>query len=190
MKAITPVPQKSKYLPEVISKIKDGNCIAFIGAGFTAPAVRTWSEVLDQLKTTPILDKRVKNQLSRLLELPKEEGALFDREAAAEIIEDKLGNNFVREIRKALPRRVRGGGKTVEKRISVVTPCYNEEVNIYDVYHAIKEIRENYPQYKWEHIFIDNASVDKSLDLLKEIAHKDKQVKIIVNIANTDIKKD
>ena len=74
--------------------------------------------------------------------------------------------------------------KGIKKTISVVTPCYNEEDNIYDVYHAIKKIREVHPQYEWEHIFIDNASVDKSLKLLKEIAHKDKNVKIIVNIRN------
>jgi len=74
--------------------------------------------------------------------------------------------------------------KRIKKTISVVTPCYNEEGNIYDVYHAIKKIREAHPRYEWEHIFIDNSSVDKSLKLLKEIAHKDKNVKIIVNIRN------
>ena len=74
--------------------------------------------------------------------------------------------------------------KGTKKTISVVTPCYNEEDNIYDVYHAIKKIREAHTQYEWEHIFIDNSSVDKSLKLLKEIAHKDNNVKIIVNIRN------
>ncbi len=71
-----------------------------------------------------------------------------------------------------------------KKKISVVTPCYNEEDNIYDVYHAVKDIRNSHPQYDWEHLFIDNASTDKSLERLKEIANKDKVVKIIVNIKN------
>jgi glycosyltransferase involved in cell wall biosynthesis len=74
--------------------------------------------------------------------------------------------------------------KGTRKTISVVTPCYNEEDNVYDVYRAIKDIRVSHPQYEWEHIFIDNSSVDKTLDLLKEIAYKDKRVKIIVNIRN------
>ena len=78
------------------------------------------------------------------------------------------------------PDNSKGKGKT----ISVVTPCYNEEDNVYDVYRAIKDIRVSHPQYEWEHIFIDNSSVDKTLDLLKEIAYKDKRVKIIVNIRN------
>jgi len=71
-----------------------------------------------------------------------------------------------------------------KKKISVVTPCYNEEENIYDVYNTIKQIRDTYQKYEWEHIFIDNASHDKSLDYLKEIAKKDRRVKIIVNIKN------
>jgi len=71
-----------------------------------------------------------------------------------------------------------------KKHISVVTPCYNEENNIYDVYKAIKKIRENHPQYEWDHIFIDNSSTDNTLKLLKEIAEDDKSVKIIVNIKN------
>ena len=78
------------------------------------------------------------------------------------------------------PDNSKGKGKT----ISVVTPCYNEEDNIYDVYKAIKEIREIHHQYEWEHIFIDNSSTDNTLKLLKEIAEDDKSVKIIVNIKN------
>ena len=75
-----------------------------------------------------------------------------------------------------------------KKKISVVTPCYNEEENIYDVYNTIKQIRDTYQKYEWEHIFIDNASHDKSLDYLKEIAKKDRRVKIIVNIKNPPTK--
>jgi len=74
--------------------------------------------------------------------------------------------------------------KEKRKSISVVTPCFNEEDNIYDVYYAIKKIRDAHSQYDWEHIFIDNSSVDNTLGLLKEIANKDKAVKIIVNIKN------
>jgi len=81
-------------------------------------------------------------------------------------------------------RSTKNSIKKFEKRISVVTPCYNEEENIHNVYHAIKEIRENLPQYIWDHIFIDNSSTDKTLEYLKEIASIDKHVKIIVNIKN------
>ena len=69
-----------------------------------------------------------------------------------------------------------------KKLISVVTPCFNEEENIYDVYEAIKKIRDIHTDYEWEHIFIDNSSIDNSLEILKGIAYKDKTVKVIVNI--------
>ena len=38
--------------------------------------------------------------------------------------------------------------------------------------------------YNYEHVFIDNASTDKTLSILKEIAAKDSTVKIIVNAKN------
>lgn len=40
------------------------------------------------------------------------------------------------------------------------------------------------PGYQYEHIFIDNDSHDKTVDLLKAIAARDKNVKIIVNTRN------
>ncbi|WP_411822919.1 glycosyltransferase family 2 protein [Leptospira sp. 'Mane'] len=71
------------------------------------------------------------------------------------------------------------------KSISIVTPCYNEEENIEEVYRQVKEVFSNLKKdYKYEHIFIDNASKDKTQKILKEIAAKDKNVKIIINARN------
>lgn len=70
------------------------------------------------------------------------------------------------------------------KLISVVTPCYNEEQNVEEVYKQVKTIFNTLPQYHYEHIFIDNASQDKTVEILKSIAKKDKKVKIIVNTRN------
>lgn len=70
------------------------------------------------------------------------------------------------------------------KFISIVTPCYNEEENISDIYGRVKDVFEKLPAYRYEHIFIDNASRDKTLAILKEIAAHDKNVKIIVNTRN------
>jgi len=70
------------------------------------------------------------------------------------------------------------------KLISIVTPCYNEEENVEDLYKQIKEIFNNMEGYSYEHIFIDNASKDNTVKILKEIAKKDKNVKIIVNVRN------
>ncbi len=70
------------------------------------------------------------------------------------------------------------------KLISVVTPCYNEEENVELVYAKVKEVFDAFPDYVYEHIFIDNASRDKTVQILKEIAHRDKRVKIIINSRN------
>ena len=70
------------------------------------------------------------------------------------------------------------------KRISIVTPCYNEERNVEQVYNEVKAIFRNVRRYKYEHIFIDNASSDNTVALLKNLAKKDRNVKIIVNSRN------
>ncbi len=70
------------------------------------------------------------------------------------------------------------------KLISVVTACYNEEENIREVYQQVKNVFAGLSDYRYEHIFIDNASKDKTVSILKEIARDDKNIKIIVNARN------
>lgn len=70
------------------------------------------------------------------------------------------------------------------KLISVVTPCYNEEENVPEIYKQVKKVMEKLPNYAYEHIFIDNASIDNTVKILKELAGRDKNVKIIVNTRN------
>ena len=69
--------------------------------------------------------------------------------------------------------------------ISVVTPCYNEEENVREVYAQVKHVFDDLGNYAYEHIFIDNASKDKTVAILREIAKTDKKVvKVIVNARN------
>jgi glycosyltransferase involved in cell wall biosynthesis len=70
------------------------------------------------------------------------------------------------------------------KLISIVTACYNEEENIEELYAQVKEVFSRLPGYHYEHIFIDNASKDRTVRILKDIASKDKNIKIIVNTRN------
>ncbi len=70
------------------------------------------------------------------------------------------------------------------KKISIVVPCFNEEGNVVEMYEAIKRVMASLPQYDYENLFIDNCSVDKTPDLLREIAFKDKHVKVILNNRN------
>lgn len=70
------------------------------------------------------------------------------------------------------------------KLVSVVTPCYNEEDNVQELYRQVKEVMQGLPDLRYEHIFIDNASRDRTVPILKELARADKNVKIIVNTRN------
>jgi glycosyltransferase involved in cell wall biosynthesis len=68
--------------------------------------------------------------------------------------------------------------------ISVVTPCYNEEGNAREMYEAIKAIFAARPQYRYEHIFIDNGSKDGTARILRQLAAADPNVKVILNTRN------
>ncbi len=70
------------------------------------------------------------------------------------------------------------------KLISIVTACFNEEENVKELYEQVKAVFIDLPQYDYEHIFIDNASKDRTVTILKGIAQKDRRVKIIVNTRN------
>ena len=72
----------------------------------------------------------------------------------------------------------------MKKLISVMMPCYNEAENVEQAYREVRRIFENLPQYDYEHIFIDNASTDQTVDILKRLAAEDRRLKIIVNTRN------
>ena len=70
-------------------------------------------------------------------------------------------------------------------KISIITPCYNEELNVEMCAKELAEVfAQELPNYEYEHIFADNASTDSTLNILKEIASKDKRVKLISNSRN------
>src|SRR5215204_7681399 len=70
------------------------------------------------------------------------------------------------------------------KLISVVSSCYNEEENVEPLYEAVKAIFAQCPQYRYEHILIDNASKDRTAARLRALAARDPNVKVILNTRN------
>jgi len=69
--------------------------------------------------------------------------------------------------------------------ISVVTPCFEEEANVKLLYESIRDVfAKNFPEYEYEHIYIDNASKDNTVSIIKELCAMDKRVKLIVNARN------
>ena len=72
----------------------------------------------------------------------------------------------------------------MQKLISIVTPCFNEEENVQEVYQQVKDVFAQIADYRYEHIFIDNSSTDKTVQILREIAKNDFNVKVIINSRN------
>src|SRR5437763_1595687 len=70
------------------------------------------------------------------------------------------------------------------KTITVVTPCFNEEGNVRELFKRVRAAIASAGNYKYEHIFIDNASRDNTWRELIAIAAQDKNVKIIRNARN------
>jgi glycosyltransferase involved in cell wall biosynthesis len=70
------------------------------------------------------------------------------------------------------------------KLISIVTPCYNEEENVEDLHAQIVQIMSELPGYDFEHIYIDNASTDGTIPILRRLAAADSRVKVILNARN------
>jgi dolichol-phosphate mannosyltransferase len=63
--------------------------------------------------------------------------------------------------------------------ISIVIPVYNEERNIPLAYTAVAKEFADRPDIDYEIIFTDNHSSDNSFAILKEIASRDKKVKVV-----------
>ena len=70
------------------------------------------------------------------------------------------------------------------KLITVVTPCFNEEDNIDNVYLRVRSVFEAMPYVRYEHLFIDNCSTDATVQILRKLATVDPNVKVILNSRN------
>ncbi len=69
------------------------------------------------------------------------------------------------------------------KLVSVVVPCYNEQEVLPMFYKEITKVTEkmsvDFPELKFEYLFINDGSKDKTLDILRSLADKDKRVRYI-----------
>lgn len=72
----------------------------------------------------------------------------------------------------------------MKKTITILTPCFNEEENVCEVYERVRAVMSSLGSYDYEHLFIDNASTDNTFAILKLIASFDNNVKIIRNARN------
>lgn len=69
------------------------------------------------------------------------------------------------------------------KLVSIVVPCYNEQEVLPMFYDEITKTTDNmseqYPELEFEYVFINDGSKDKTLEILRSLADKDKRVRYI-----------
>lgn len=73
--------------------------------------------------------------------------------------------------------------------LGVVTACYNEEANVEELYQQVRAVMDDLPPhhgepYTYEQVFIDNASTDGTVEVLRGICAEDPCVKVILNTRN------
>lgn len=70
-------------------------------------------------------------------------------------------------------------------KISVITPCFNEEDSIEKCVATVQNLfLSNLSNFEYEHIICDNASTDSTRQILKKLANSDSNLKVIVNSRN------
>jgi glycosyltransferase involved in cell wall biosynthesis len=71
----------------------------------------------------------------------------------------------------------------VQPELSVVIPCYNEEENAEAIARAVAGELEKVTG-SFEILFIDNASQDRTVEIIRRLCAEDRRIKLIVNARN------
>lgn len=72
-----------------------------------------------------------------------------------------------------------------KKLISISTSCFNEQKNIINLCNRIENIFKKYKtKYSYEIVISDNNSTDQTPDVLRKLAHKTKNLKVLFNQTN------
>ncbi|MBQ2405205.1 MAG: glycosyltransferase family 2 protein [Lachnospiraceae bacterium] len=65
------------------------------------------------------------------------------------------------------------------KKISVIVPCYNEQEAVPFFYEEMVRVEKSMQNYSFELIFVNDGSKDNTINVVRELAAKDEQVKFI-----------
>lgn len=65
------------------------------------------------------------------------------------------------------------------KCISILIPTYNEEVSLPFLYEALISLMDNYTNYNWEILFINDGSTDSTLEIIKKLRTDDDRINYV-----------
>lgn len=71
------------------------------------------------------------------------------------------------------------GEEKMNRKLSIVVPCYNEQESLPLFYEAITKVASDMAPLEFEFIFVDDGSADQTLCLLRTLAQKDSHVRFI-----------
>ena len=63
----------------------------------------------------------------------------------------------------------------MKKKITIIVPAYNEEESLPFLYERLTKLIDSMEEYKFEVLFINDGSKDKTLEIIKELRQKDKR---------------
>lgn len=67
----------------------------------------------------------------------------------------------------------------MKKKLSVIVSCYNEEEALQLFYEEMNKVAHKMKELDFEYIFVNDGSKDRTLDIIKDFARKDKRVRFI-----------
>ena len=65
------------------------------------------------------------------------------------------------------------------KKISVLIPCYNEEQSLPMLYPELVKLMDSQSAYEWEVLFVNDGSLDGTLDLLRQYRNQDQRINYV-----------
>lgn len=65
------------------------------------------------------------------------------------------------------------------KKITILIPCYNEEQSLPLLYPELVKLMEENKAYEWELLFVNDGSLDGTLELLHQLRQQDERVNIV-----------
>ncbi len=67
----------------------------------------------------------------------------------------------------------------MKKKLTVIVPCYNEELALPYFYNEINKVSKKLLKVIFEVIFVDDGSTDKTLEVIKDMVKKDERIRFI-----------
>ncbi len=67
----------------------------------------------------------------------------------------------------------------VKKKVSILVPCYNEELTLPILYNELKDLMDSNLEYNWEVLFVNDGSKDNTINVIKDLRQHDLRISYV-----------